>query len=539
MIQSSHQPSIWKRRLFIAPIFLFLGFVSCTGGGPRENILNRGNGTEVKDVDPHIVTGVPEHHIIVAISEGLVSVDPKTVEPRDGVAILPPKISNNGKTYVFNLRKDAKWSNGEPLTAHDFVYSWRRLLNPTTGSQYADMAYPVKNAEAINKGEIKDLTKLGVEAIDDHTLKVELENPTPYFLGMLYHYTMYPVPQKVIEKHGAQWTKPENFVGNGPFVLTEWVLNKVLRTRRNPNYWDKANVKLDGVDFWPIENQSTEEKMFRAGKLDVTYEVPIERIPFWQKDDSGVYFQPAYLGTYFYRLNTTRKPLNDKRVRKALALGIDRERIIEFVTKGGELPARAFTPPGTGGYTPKVYLPQASEGIAEAKKLLAEAGFPEGKGFPSMEILYNTSENHKKIALAIQEMWKENLGINVKLFNQEWKVYLARQQKIDYDICRAGWIGDYSDPHTFLDMWVTDRGNNETGWSNKQYDNLIAQAASSGDLEKRKEYFAKAEDLLLEDMPVIPIYIYTRKFLKKPEVKGWFPNIQDYHPLKHVYLDLK
>jgi oligopeptide transport system substrate-binding protein len=326
-------------------------------------------------------------------------------------------------------------------------------------------------------------------------------------------------------------------VGNGAFVLDKWVLNKLISMKKNPNYWDAANVKLEGANFHAIEDNSSEEKAFRAGKLHTTNEVPIEKVPFWQKDQTGVYVEAPYNGIYFYRFNTTRKPLNDGRVRKALRLGIDREKMVNYVTKAGQIPATAFTPPGAGGYQPKAYLPKDASGVTEAKKLLALAGYPNGKGFPKLQILYNTTEGHKKIAEAIQQMWKENLGIDVELFNQEWKVYLESTRKLHYDMSRAGWIADYNDPNTFLDMWVTDRGNNETGWSNKKYDELLYKASMEHNPAKRMDYFQQAEAILMDDGPVMPIYVYTRVYLKDKTVQGWFPNIMDFHPLKYVTLE--
>jgi oligopeptide transport system substrate-binding protein len=257
-------------------------------------------------------------------------------------------------------------------------------------------------------------------------------------------------------------------------------------------------------------------------------------VPTWQKDKTGAYQQHPYLGTYYYRVNVTKPPLNNKLVRQALALGLDRERIVKFVTLGGELPGTTFTPPGTGGFRPKPVLPKDASHLAKAKELLAKAGFPGGKGLPPIELLYNTSDKHKKIAETLQQMWKQNLGIDVKLFNQEWKVYLDSQRTLNYQLSRAGWIGDYNDPNTFLDMFVTDGGNNQTGFSNKRYDELIAKAAQEQNLKKRLAIFQEVESILLDELPVIPIYIYTRVYLKEPSVVGWYPNIEDIHPLKHV-----
>lgn len=498
-----------------------------------EQVINIGNGAEPKDLDPHVVTGVPEHHILQNLFEPLVSKDPKTLAPVPGVA-EKWKVSKDGKVYTFNLRKNAKWSNGDAVTAQDFIYSWTRLLTPATASEYAYQGHYIKNGKAFNEGTLKDASQLGLKAIDDHTLEVTLENATPFFLGLLYHHSLYPVHKKTIEKFGARWTRAENIVTNNAFTISKWETNKVITLVKNPNYWDKDKVQLTKVNYFPTENLDTEEQMFRTNQLHVTNEVPLEKLDSWKKDKSGVFQSYPYLGTYFYRLNVTKKPMNDLRVRKALNLAIDRQKLVDFVAKGNQVPATAFTPPNTAGYTAKSVLPKDLSRLAEAKKLLAEAGFPEGKGFPPIEIHYNTSEAHKKIAEAVQQMLKQNLGIDVRLLNQEWKVYLDTQRTLSYQVSRAGWIGDYNDPNTFLDMWMTNGGNNNTGWSNKEYDKLITEAGQQTNAKKRLAIFQKAEDILLTELPVLPIYIYKRNYLKSTLVQGWYPNIEDVHPLKYV-----
>lgn len=513
-------------------------FALVSNFGLSEQILHKGNGAEPKDLDPHLTTGVPEFHILINLFDGLTGKDPKTLEPTPGAA-ESWKISKDGKTYTFKLRKDGKWSNGDPVTAKDFIYSWTRLLKPETAAEYAHQGYYIKNGQAFNKGKIKDPKQLGLKAIDDHTLEVQLENPTPFFLGLTYHHSLYPVHQSTVEKHGAKWTRPGNMVGNGAFMLDRWETNKILTVKPNPHHWDRATVKLAEVHFHPIENTDTEEKMFRAKKLHITETLPTEKVPVWQKDTSGVYQQHPYLGTYFYWVNVLKKPLDNKLVRQALTLAVDRTKIVKFITKGGQLPGTTFTPPGTAGYQPTPRLPADGSQVEKAKELLAKAGYPGGKGFPPMEILYNTNDGHKKIAEAIQQMWKETLGIDVRLFNQEWKVYLDNQRNGNFQLSRAGWIGDYNDPNTFLDMLGTGIETNHSSWSNKEFDSLIAQAAKERNLQKRLTYFQKAEDILLEELPVIPLYIYTRVYLKSQEVEGWHPNIEDIHPLKFVSLSAK
>ncbi len=523
-----------KRSVLIGVVFgsLLAGCTGKTGTGEKD-VIYIGNGAEPQDLDPHITTGVPEHKIQQNIFEGLVSVHPQTLEPVPGVAESWTR-SKDGKTYVFKLRKDAKWSNGDPVLASDFVYSWTRLLDPKTAAEYAYQGYYILNGKELNTGKLKDPSKLGVQAVDDHTLKVTLVSPTPFFLGLLDHHSLCPVHRKTIEKHGPQWTRPENIVTNGAFTVSKWETNKIITLVPNEKYWDRAKVSLKQAHFLPIENLDTEEKMFRSGKLHITNEIPLEKIPYWQKDTSGVYQGVPYLGTYFYWFNTKKKPMDDKRVRKALNLAMDRDRLVKFVTRGGQLPGTTYTPPGTAGYTPTPRLPSDLSRLAEAKKLLADAGYPGGKGMPSIEILYNTHEGHKKIAEALQQMWKQNLGVNVTLFNQEWKVYLDTMRNMQFQLGRQGWIGDYNDPNTFLDLMVSDNGNNRSGWANKAYDALLEKASREPNAKKRMEYFAQAEDMILDELPVLPIYIYTRNYLKSPDVRGWDNNVQDIHPLKYV-----
>jgi oligopeptide transport system substrate-binding protein len=520
--------SKWGQRFALGLCFSVAAAFAAT-----PQVLNLGNGAEPKDLDPHIATGVPEFHIITNLFEGLTGKDPKTLAPVPGVA-KSWKVSKDGKVYTFTLRDDAKWSNGDPVTAQDFVYSWTRLLQPETAAEYAYEGYYIKNGKAFNAGTLKDASKLGVKALNATTLEVTLENPVPFFLSLVFHHSLYPVHKATVEKWGRGWTRPEHMVTNGAFVLGEWEINKVIKLKKSPTYWDHDRVILTEANYYPTENLDTEEKMFRTKKLDATYEVPLEKLPYWQHDKSGVFQSHPWLGVYFYRLNVTKGPLKDKRVRQALNLAIDRGRLVKYVSKGNEDPATAFTPPGCGNFHPESKLPTDTSQLAKARALLAEAGFPDGKNFPSLEILYNTHEGHKKIAEAVQEMLKQNLGIPVTLVNQEWKVYLDSQKTLNYQLSRAGWIADYNDPNTFLDMFVTDGGNNQTGWSNKKYDGFIAAASKELNLTKRLAIFQQAENILLEEGPVLPIYIYKRNYLLSTKVAGWFNNIEDVHPLKYV-----
>lgn len=508
--------------------------------GNREQVLHLGNGTEPAELDPHVITGIPEHNLVSALLEGLVAPDPKDLHPVPGAAERW-EISPNGLVYIFHLRKNGRWSNGEPVTAADFVKSYRRILTPAVASEYGYMLFPIKNAEEFNTGKLKSFDEVGVKALNDFTLQITLHSSTPYFLSMLAcHYSGWPVHLPTIEKYGpgyergSVWTRPGRHVGNGPFMLDTWKVNQLIVVKKNPHYWDAGRVKLNAIYFHPIENLNSEERMFRTALLHKTESLPPTKIAVYKKQWPEALQIDPYLGVYFYRLNVIRPPLNNPKVRRALAMAIDREAIVKDVTKGGQLAANYFTPPGTAGYTARARVPTD---FAAAKKLLAEAGYPDGKGLPTLEILYNTNEAHKSIAEAIQQMWKLNLGVEARLVNQEWKVYLDSQHRLNFQICRAAWIGDYVDPNTFLDMFVTGGGNNDTGFSNAEYDRLVKEAARTSDMATRLEIFQRVEEILLEECPVIPIYFYTKVHLLHPSVKGWEPNILDQHPYKHVYLD--
>ncbi len=532
------------KNINIASLLLVVFLSACGGSESKvdsaltEQILYFGNGTEPKDLDPHTVTGVPESHILMALLEGLVMRHPEGLDPLPAVA-ESWIISKDGKTYIFNLRESAIWSNGDPVTASDFVWAWERMLSPSLGSKYPDMLYDVVNAEEFNKGIITDFSKVGVKSLGAKKLSVKLKNPAPYFLGLLAHYTTRPVHRPTIEKFGeidtigSKWTRPGNFVGNGPFTLEDWQLNKVLKVKKNTLYWDADKVRLNGIHFFPVDNATREDLMFRNGQLHVTSTVPLEKIEVYSKQYPDLIHIDPYFGTYYLRVNVKKAPFDNKLVRKALSLSINRKEIVEKVAKGGQIPAFSFTPPDPNSYFPSTTL---EFDPVLAQSLLKEAGVSQEK-LPAFEYLYNTSEGHQKLAQAFQQMWKQNLNIDVGLVNTDWKVYLSRQSIGDYTIARAGWIGDYPDPKTFLDMMVSGRGNNQTGWSNDEYDNLLIKAAQSTSQEERFKHFYKAEQILMDELPIIPIYTYTRVYMLNQDVKGWSPNLLDAHPYQFVYLE--
>lgn len=507
--------------------------------GNREQILYIGNGSEPEGLDPHIVTGVTEHNIISALFEGLVSEDPIDLHPVPGVAEYW-EVFEKGKRYVFHIREDAFWSNGDAVTAHDFVYSYKRILSPALAAKYAYMLYVMKNARAFNVGEFTDFSNVGAKALDDKRLEIVLETQIPYFLELQNHYSWWPVHKSTIEKfgemteRGTSWTKPENIVSNGPFNLKNWRINQSISVKKNLNYWDAENVTLNGINFLPIDSRDSEERAFRVGYIHITQSIPLHRIDYYRNERPDLSRFDTYLGTYCYLFNIKLPPLNDIRVRKALSLSLNREEITQYITRAGQQPAYHFTPPDTRGYNTKARI---EYDIEKAKVLLAEAGYPGGQGFPVLELLYNTSESHHTLAEAIQQMWKKTLNIEIKLLNQEWKVFLNSMHSKNYQIGRFGWIGDYNDPNTFLDMWVTDGGNNRTGWSNSEYDKLISLASKTLVKEERFNHFQDAEAILLEELPVMPIYFYVRSLLIQPSVRGWYPNILDHHPYKSVSLE--
>lgn len=520
--------------------------VAC-GGRERETdiaarnaILLIGNGSEPKSLDPHLVTGVPEGQIIEALIEGLITHHPTDdLQPEPGVA---ESWEHNADFTVwkFKLRNNARWTNGDPVTAGDFVYSWQRILSPELGSEYSEMLYVIRNAQEFHQGRLKDFGQVGVKALDDHRLEVQLNGSTPYFLSMLKHASFFPVNPRAVEKFGGMtdrqsgWSTAQNYVGNGAFRLKQWTTNQIIKVEKNPAYWDAARVKLKEINFFPIDNVKTEETSFLGGRLHLTNTVSPDKIAVFRKSHPQELQAQPYLGTYFYRINITRKPFDDQRVREALNLAIDRKLLVERVTKGGQAPASGFVPQGLQSYPAATRIQFDPQ---RARQLLAQAGYPGGKGFPKKEILINTSESHRKIAEAIQAMWRQHLGIDVGIYNQEWKVYLDSQSKLDYDLARAGWIADYVYPMTFLEIFTAGNGNNDTGWRNPRYDALIRQAQGAADEAQRMELMQQAEAVLLADMPVIPIYWYTRTYLKDRRVRGWNPTLLDHHPYKYVSLD--
>ncbi len=486
-----------------------------------------GNGAEPGDLDPHLATAYTEFNIILALGEGLTSIDEASGKPVPGAA-SSWDVSADGLRYTFHLRPEAKWSNGEPLVAADFLFSYERILRPVLASEYAYMLFPVRGAEAFNAGKTADFASVGFSAPDPRTLVVELAAPTPYFLGLAAHQAWFPVhPPTIlkfgkIDQRGTAWTRPENHVGNGAYRLAAWVPNDRVEVVRNPHHWSDPKAGLQRVIFYPTDNLPADESAYRAGQRHVTYDVLPERMDTYRAQNPTPLRVDPLLETFYLRFNTTRKPLDDTRVRRALALAIDREALAGSVLHGSRLPAYHYVPPGAAGYQSKARQPHDP---AAARELLAQAGFPEGKGFPRLEVLMNTDVVNTRILEAVQSMWKRELGVDVALVSQDFRVYLDAMKGLRYDITRARWVGDYDDPNTYLDMYLTGGGNNQTGWSNATYDKLIAEAAAAREPAARFALFQQAEKLLLEEAPIAPVLFGARVQLVRPEVQNWHGNL--------------
>jgi len=516
------------RILLIAAVFSVLIFyLMLRPGEPRADFALALIG-EVKTLDPALVTDIVSLRMITSLFDGLARPDPRTLEPKPALA-RSWEISADGLIYTFYLRP-ARWSDNTPITANDFVYSWERLLNPKSLADYDYLLFCLKNGQAYRKGEIRNFNQVGVRADNDSTLTVTLQKPTPYFLDLAAFEILYPVNRKCVETHGIRWTRPGNLVGSGAYCLAAHRLNYKIRLEKNPFYWDTARASFRIIDAYTCEGVNTAFNLYETGDVSLIEDFPnlIAEEILKRKD---VMITPNF-GTYFYRFNVTRKPFDDNRVRRAFDLAINREDIVRHVTKNGEVPAYALMPPGLRGYpkvTGIVYNPDS------ARKLLAEAGYPGGKGFPKVGLIYNTSENHKKIAEAFAHMIRRELNVVVEPVNMEWKVLLSKMDALDFQIIRGSWYGDYTDPNTFLDLFMTGGGNNRTGWSRPDYDSLIVKASRTLDPVERMRIFGEAEKILVEDGPIINLYYYVTKFLVKPGIRGLYPNLRGYYDLADFY----
>lgn len=580
------------------------------------------NETEIESLDPAVVTGQPEGRILWAIYEGLVRQNPETLQPIPGVA-EEWNVSEDGKTYTFKLRKNAKWSNGDPVTSRDFVYGMRRFLDPMTAAEYSYQAWYIKNAKryssgarsveigekveielhelpvgalpfargivlrgtlkAVNeddveqtelddpekyldyrtftveidgkeqvvrvtpekeelKGELSakqlllDFSEVGFSAPDEYTVVTELESPAAFWLQLLGFYPLSPVHQETVETYGKpEWTYAENIVTNGAYQVQFRRLRDRIRLRKNPHYWDRENVELEVIDALAVQSEITAFNLYETGQVDWITKVPaLIASELLKRDPVREDLNPApMLTSYYYVVNCERPPLDNVKVRKALTLALDRNDVVR-TAGAGEQAARNLVPPGLPGYESPKCEPH---NVEAARKLLAEAGFPDGAGFPKVEILYNTHENHQTIAEIIRKQWQRNLGINVAIRNEEWSTYDSSLRQKEFDIARRAWGGDYLDPNTFLDMWVTGGENNDAAFSNKEYDRLIEEAKFELDPEKRLELLRQAEEIIVSELPIIPIYFYVSRNLVRPQLQGLYNNVLDQHPLWALSID--
>ncbi|CAM3960022.1 Periplasmic oligopeptide-binding protein precursor [Vibrio aerogenes CECT 7868] len=502
--------------------------------------LVRGNGSEVASIDPHKVEGVPESHVIRDVLEGLVNSD---AEGNIVPGVAESWETKDNKTFTFHLRKDAKWSNGDPVTAEDFVYSFERVVDPATASPYS---WYMEIANIVNASDIiagkKDKSTLGVKAIDAYTFQVTLDKPTSYFVKMMAHTTVKPVHRATVEKWGSKWTRPEHFVGNGAYVPDTWVVNERLVLKRNPKYWDNAHTVINKVTFLPIESQVSEMNRFLAGEMDFTYEIPVEHFKRLKKEHPESVSVTGNLCSYYYDFNNKQKPFDDVRVRKALSYAIDRDIIAKAIMGQGEKPAYFFTPEIIAGFTP--VMPAygkmtQKERNKKAKELLAEAGYSKQNPL-NFTLIYNTSDNHKKVATAIQSMWKRTLGVNIQLENQEWKTFITKRREGDYQVARDGWCGDYNEASTFLSLMQSNNTSNNAKYNSKEYDETMDQAILSSSDAERNKLYEHAEELLTRDMPIAPIYQYVKSRLLSPRVGGYpYHNAEEKIYTKDLYIKAK
>ena len=497
--------------------------------------LVKGNGSEPATLDPHKTEGTVESNILRDLFEGLVASGPKgEILP----AVAESWETKDNKHYIFHLRKDAKWSNGDPVTAHDFEFAFKRAVDPKTASPYSwYLEIPtIVNASEIIAGK-KPADTLGVKAVDDYTFEVQLEKAIPYFVSMLSHTTTYPVPKKVIEKFGDKWTQPGNMVSNGAYQLKDWVVNERVDVVRNPNYWNNAKTVIEKVTYLPIQSTNSDLNRYLAGEVDMTYQMPIERFKQMKKEKPDELKVTGYVGTYYYQYNFKKKPFDDVRVRTALSYAIDRNVIADKVMGQGQTPGYTLVPDFVDGFKPVApewsKMTQA-ERDAKAKELLKEAGFDASKPL-KFELLYNTDDNHKKVAVAVASMWKK-LGVQVSLVNQEWKTYLETKKQGQFDVGRAGWIADYNEASSMLDLMQTTHGNNDGKYSNPEFDKLMDSSRDQVDVAARNKLYVQAEEILAKDMPIAPIYQYVTARMVKPYVGGYPANPLDNLYSKDMYI---
>jgi oligopeptide transport system substrate-binding protein len=511
--------------------------------GNRTQVLHQNIGAEPQDLDPPMMQTNPHYQVLMALYEGLTGYDPQDLHPIPGVA-EHWDISPDGLVYTFHLRAAAKWSNGDPVTAQDFVFSARRTLTPALGSPYPFYYFVVRGAQDFASGKISDFAQVGIHAPDDRTLRLELHQPTPYLPFLLGSFSWYPVHRATVEKSGrfdqpyTGWTKPGRIVTNGPFRLTEWKTGQEIVVQKNPYYWDAANVRLQEIHFHLIENLDTEERAFRSGQLHLTEYVPGPKLKTYHDDEPQLLQAAPFFMTYYYGFDLTRPPFNDVRVRQAFSLALDRDRLVASQPYRGLRPTTSYVPPGVDGYTYEGEYRLRFD-PAGARRLLAAAGYPEGKGFPVVDITFPTNGRHQEIAEVLQQMWQQNLGIRLNLVNKEGRVFFEERVHRLYQLSRAGWVGDYLDAHAFLSVFVSDGGQNNTGFANPEYDRLVHESLNESDPAKRHGIYRAIESILLREMPIVPLFHDSSPHLVSPALRGYYPNLLNYHPYQRMWLEHK
>ncbi|HEX5765332.1 MAG TPA: peptide ABC transporter substrate-binding protein, partial [Woeseiaceae bacterium] len=531
-------PPVRRADMAIAT-FLCILFAACGGDADRGSgyALDRGLGAEPESLDYHKARSSQAGDVQRDLGEGLTGYTPEgELVPR---AALRWEVSDDGLEYRFWLRPDARWSTGEPVTAEDFVYSFRRLVAPATASFYSQSIIDVRNAEAILAGE-KAVEELAATAEGEFLLHLGLARPAPYFLALLTHPSMFPVHRASVERHGDGFARPGNLVTNGAYRLVEWELGSLIELQRNENYWDNASTAIDRVRHHFVAEPAVELNRYRAGELHITSTVPPEAFARMRETRPEELRVAPYLNVYYYGFNLTKPPFKDNpELRRALSMAIDREALTESVTGRGETPAWSWVPPGVDNYSERRFpysTMSDEEREAAAKRAYRSAGYGDGEPI-EIEIRYNTSDTHQRIALAIQSMWRDVLGVEATLVNEEFQVLLSNMRAKEVtQVFRSSWLGDYNDANTFLQVMLSDAPSNLTGYANPDFDALVAQAAAQTDPEERRRYMQEAESLLLADHPVIPIYFFVSKHLVSPRIGGWGDNVLDYHYSQHLSL---
>jgi oligopeptide transport system substrate-binding protein len=520
--------------LALATAFLLAG---CKPAERRADLVIV-NGGEPESLDPAIVTSYSDMRVTKALFEGLLRLEGTNARPIPALA-HQWDVSDDKTVYTFHIRSNLTWSTGEPITADDVFFSWKRALDPATAADYAGQLFYIKNAEAFYSGTVKDFAQVGLAVIDPWTFRVELEAPTPFFLDLCCFPTLAVVPRQVMDKLGDQWLSAKPLPVSGPYELVYWKLNDRIRLKKNERYWDAPNTRSTIIDVLPTTSPNVALNLYETGIADIVWDkdlIPTELLDVLKKRPDFHTFD--YLGTYFFRFNVTRKPFDDPRVRRAFALATDKSRLTRKLTQGGEKPAAHFVPDGTANYEPPEGL--AYDPLA-GRKLLADAGYPEGRGFPVVQYTFFSSAGgaakmQGKVAIELQQMWKENLGVLIELRQIERKIFYSAQSRLDFDLTASSWVGDYNDPNTFLDLYMSNSGNNRTGWKSPRYDSLIRQANRQLDPQARITMLQEAEHLLVsEEVPVVPLFFYVGfNYFDPNTVTGMHQNVLDEHPFQEL-----